>query len=101
MILAITLSFGSGGRCCRGICQRGCAELLYADVLVLTSGSIKGLRNKFLKRKKAFESKDFKVNLEKTKVIVSVGITEDGTSKSKFDPCGVSSLRVRLTGPCV
>ena len=32
-------------------------ELLYADDLVLMSDTIKGLRNKLLKRKEAFESK--------------------------------------------
>ena len=33
------------------------SELLYADDLVLMSETIKGLRNKFLKWKEAFESK--------------------------------------------
>ena len=32
------------------------SELLYADELVLMSETIKGLRNKFLKWKKAFEN---------------------------------------------
>ena len=36
-----------------------------------------------------------KVNLEKTKVLVSCGITKNGMSKSKVDPCGVCRLRVR------
>ena len=37
-----------------------------------------------------------KVNLRKTKVMVSGGITtNDGTSKSNVDPCGVCSLRVK------
>ena len=41
----------------------------------------------------AFESKGLKVNLEKTKVMVCGGITKDGMSKSKVDPCGVCCLR--------
>ena len=36
-----------------------------------------------MKWKEAFESKDLKVNLGKTKVMVSSGITKDGMSKSK------------------
>ena len=71
------------------------SELLYADDLVLVSEIIDGLLNKFLKWKEAFESKGLKVNLGKTKVMVSSGITKDGLSKSKVDPCGVCSLRVK------
>ena len=52
-----------------------------------------GLRDKFFKWKKAFDSKDMKVNRRKTKVMVRGGITKDGMSKNKVDPCGVSSLR--------
>ena len=37
-----------------------------------------GLWNKFIKWKKAFECKGLKVNLGKTEVIVSDGITKDG-----------------------
>ena len=36
-----------------------------------------------------------KVNLGKTKVMVSGGITKDGLSKTKVDACGVCSLRVK------
>ena len=56
---------------------------------------IDGLRNKFFKWKEAFESKDLKVNLGKTKVMVSGGITKDDMSKINVDPCGVNSLRVK------
>ena len=60
------------------------------------SERIKGLRNKVLKWKEAFHSKAFKVNLGKTKVMISGSITtKDGMSKSKVDPCGVSNLRVK------
>ena len=36
-----------------------------------------------------------KVNLGKTNVMVSGGITKDGISKNKVDQCGVCSLRVK------
>ena len=62
---------------------RGCVELLYADDLVQMSETIEGHSNNFLKWKDTFESKGLKVNLEKTKVMVSSSITKDGTSKSK------------------
>ena len=75
--------------------DRVLGQLLYADDLVLVSEAIEGLRNEFIKWKEAFESKCLKVNLGKTKVMVSVGITKDGMSKSKVDPCGVYSLRVK------
>ena len=51
--------------------------------------------DKFLKWKEAFESNGLKVNLGKTKVMVISGITLDGLSKSKVDPCGFCSLRVK------
>ena len=54
------------------------------------SETIEGLRNKFLKWKEAFESMGLQ-----TKVIVSSGIKEDGSSQSKVDPSGVSSLRAK------
>ena len=65
------------------------SELVYTDDLALMSETIEGFRNRFLKWKEAFESKGLKVNLGKTKVMISSGITQDGISKSKVDPCGV------------
>ena len=50
---------------------------------------------KFLRWKEDFESKGLKVNLGKTKVLFSSGITKVGLSKSKVDPCWVCSLRVK------
>ena len=47
------------------------SELLYADYLVLISETIEGLRNKLIKWKESFESKGLKVNLGKTKVMLS------------------------------
>ena len=72
------------------------SELLHAGDLVLISETIERLRNKFLKWKESFEIKGLKVNLRKTNVMVSGGITKDGMSKSKVDPCGVCSLRVKV-----
>ena len=43
----------------------------------------------------AFESKGLKVNLGKTKVLVSSDIAKDSLSKSIVDPCGVCHLRVK------
>ena len=58
---------------------------------VLMSETIEGLRNTFLKWKAVFDSKDLKVYIWKTKVMVSSCITQDGLSKSKVNPCGVCS----------
>ena len=56
------------------------SELLHADDLVMMSETIEGLRNTSLKWKEVFESKGLKVNLGKTNVMVSSGITKDGMS---------------------
>ena len=68
------------------------SEMLYADDLVLMSETMEGLRKKFWKCKVALESKGLKVNLEKTKVVVSGA--EGEVSVSKVDPCGVCGKRV-------
>ena len=47
------------------------SEMLYEDDLVLTSETMEGLREKFWKWKAALESKGLKVNLRKSKVVVS------------------------------
>ena len=67
-------------------------EMLYADDLVLMSETMEGLREKFWKWKEAFESKGLKVNLGKTKVVVSG--TEGEACTSKVDPCGICGKRV-------
>ena len=67
-------------------------DILYADDLVLTSETMEGLREKFRKWKEAFESKGMKVNLKKTKVMVSG--TEGEVTVSKTDPCGECGKRV-------
>ena len=60
-------------------------EILYADDLILTSENIKNLKLKFLEWKEAFESKVLKVNLKKTKVMVSGSKVE--VFPSKVDSC--------------
>ena len=45
--------------------------ILFVDDLVLMSESTKNLKEKFLKWKEAFESKELKVNLKKIKMMVS------------------------------
>ena len=71
-------------------------EFLYADDLVQTSETIKGLRNRFLKWKEAFENKCLKVNLGKTTAEVIGGITKDSLSKSKVDMFDVCSLKAKV-----
>ena len=51
--------------------KNGLMSEMYADDLVLTSETMKGLREKFWKWKEVFESKGLKVSLGKTKVAVS------------------------------
>ena len=68
------------------------SEMLNADGLVLTSETMEGLREKFWKWKEAFESKGLKVNLGKTKVVVSGA--KDEMTVSKIDPYGICGKRV-------
>ena len=67
-------------------------ELLYANYIDLMSETIDELRNKFLKCMD-FESMALKVNVGFPKVnfqsLLSGGITKDGMSKYKIDPCGI------------
>ena len=53
---------------------------------------MEGLREKFWKWKEAFESKGLKVNLGKTKVVVSGA--EDEVTVSKIDSRGICGKRV-------
>ena len=67
-------------------------EVLYADDLVLMCDTMDGLRVKFQKWKDALESKGLKVNLGKTKVMVSG--SKGKICRSKEDPCGICGKRV-------
>ena len=62
-------------------------ELLYADDLVLMSETMDDLKERFWNGKDALESKGFKVNIRKTKVMVSW--SEGELFKNKIDSCGV------------
>ena len=65
------------------------SEVLYAGDSVLMSETIEGIKNKFIKWKESFESKDLKVELWKTKVMVSGGVANDGLSKGNVElMCG-------------
>ena len=68
------------------------SEMLYTDDLVLMSETMEGPRERFWKWKETFESKGLKVNLRKTKVVVS-GV-EGEVSVSKVNPCGICGKRV-------
>ena len=67
-------------------------EMLYADDLVLTGEMMGELREKFWKWKEAFESEGLKVNLGKTKVVVTGA--EGEVSVSKVDPCDNCGKRI-------
>ena len=69
-------------------------KLLYADDLVLMSETMEDLKERFWKWKDALGSKDLKVNIGKTKVMVSR--SEGELFKSKLDPCGVCGRRVMV-----
>ena len=71
-----------------------CVELLYADDLTLMR-RLRDLGISSEEKKEALGSEGLKVNVGKTKVLVSGSITQDGLSTSIVDPCGVCSLRVK------
>jgi len=74
------------------LCKRLDEEILHADDLILMGDSMDELRGNFDIWKKAFEYKGMKVNLVKTKLMVS-GIDEE-TPDSKVDPCSICGKRV-------
>ena len=67
-------------------------ELRYADDLVLMKETMEDLKERFWNQKDALESKGLKVNIRKTKLMVSG--SEGELFKSKIDPCGVCGRRV-------
>ena len=68
-------------------------EILYADDLVLMADSMEELQLKFDRWKSVIEKKGLKVNIGKTKVMVS---GEGGDRViSRIDPCGVCDKRVK------
>ena len=74
--------------------RTGCPEeLLYADDLALVSDSVEGLTEKLENWKHALESKGLRVNLKKTKVMVSNYNLGEKREEGKY-PCGVCSKGV-------
>ena len=73
-------------------------EIVYADDLVLMSEIIDDLRDKFQKWRSALEGKGLKVNVGKTKMMVSG--TEAEIALSKIDPCGLCGKRVGSNAVC-
>ena len=67
-------------------------QILYADDLVLMGETMEELRENFDEWIEAFETKGMRVNLGKTKLMVS-GIEEE-TFDSKIDSCGMCGTRV-------
>ena len=67
-------------------------QILYVDDLILMGETMEELRENFDEWRQAFESKRMRVNLGKTKLMVS-GMEEE-TFDSKIDSCGVCGTRV-------
>ena len=73
-------------------------EILHADDLVLMSESLEQLRERFQKWKRALEGRGLKVNVGKTKMMVSG--KEGEITSNKIDPCGVCGKRVGSNAVC-
>ena len=73
-------------------------EILYADDLELISESLEDLRERFQRWRRAFEGKGLKVNVGKTKMMLSE--TEGEITLSKIDPCGICGKRVGSNAVC-
>ena len=73
-------------------------EVLYADDLVLMSESLEDLREIFQRRRSALEDKGLKVNVGKTKMMVSG--TEGDIVLSTIDPCGICGKRIGSNTVC-
>ena len=67
-------------------------QILYADDLVVMGETMEDLRENFDEWREAFESKGMRVNLGKTKLMVT-GMEEEAFD-SKIDPCGVCGTHV-------
>jgi hypothetical protein len=78
---------------CGDVMQGLLFEILYADDLVLMADSMDDLQMKFDRWKDAIEKKGMRVNMGKTKVMVSGEGGEVETSS--IDPCSVCDKRVK------
>ena len=73
-------------------------EILCADDLVLMRESLEDLRERFQRWRSALEGQGLKVNIGKTKMMVSG--TEGEIALSKVDPCGICGKRVGSIAVC-
>ena len=73
-------------------------RILYANDLVLISEGLENLRERFQRWRSALEGKGLKVNVGKTKMMVSG--TEGEIAVSKIDPCGICGKRVGSNAAC-
>ena len=73
-------------------------KILYANDVVLMSESLEDLRERFQRWRRAMEGKGLKVNVGKTKMMVSR--TEGEITSSKIDSCGVCGKRVGSNAVC-
>ena len=73
-------------------------EILYADDLVLMSESMDDLRERFQKWRSALEGKGLKLNVGKTKMMVSG--TEGEIALSNINPSGICGKRVGSNAIC-
>ena len=71
-------------------------EILYIDDIVLIAESMTELQETFYVWKSALESKGLKVNLMKTKVMVSKIGQVTVKQSSKKDPCGICGRKTML-----
>ena len=67
-------------------------EILYADDLVLMSENLEDLRERFQRWRDALESKGLRINIRKTKMMVSGA--EGEVVRSRVDPRGICGKRV-------
>ena len=73
-------------------------EILYADDLVLMSESLDELRERFQRWRSELEDKGLRVNVGKTKIMVSG--TEGKITLSKINPCGICGKTVGCNAVC-
>ena len=73
-------------------------EILFADDVVLMSESLEDLRERFQRWGRALEGQGLKVNVGKTKMMVSG--TEGEITSSKIDVCGVCGKMVGSSAAC-
>ena len=67
-------------------------EILYANDLVLMSKNLEDLRERFQMWRDSLESKGLRINIRKTKMMVSGA--EGEVVRSRVDSCGICGKRV-------